>query len=251
LVGLGVSFLIDAATYFIGISYFWFIQPTANERTESDANQSLIGSMQVVMAFIRSDRQLRTLFGLMMLFGLFLSGAIRVGFPLLANTLLTGGVRYFGYMSSAFGAGMLAGMVSLKFLPQPPQAVSGVVVLFLFACLPAGLIVLGLFPSIEVMLTTIFTMGATFGYVNIYLLSWLQRRTPPHLLGRMMAVVLFSTIGLSPVSQAGVGYLLDLNIQVTLIGIGSLVLLLLIVTGTNRAMWSLKNSIADAVLPGD
>jgi hypothetical protein len=58
-----------------------------------------------------------------------------------------------------------------------------------------------------------------------------------------MAVVLFSTIGLSPVSQALMGYLLDLNIRVSLVGVGSLVLVLLVVTGTNREMWGLKDKL--------
>lgn len=142
-------------------------------------------------------------------------------------------------MSSAFGGGMLIGMISVKLLPRPPQAISGITMLTTFAFLPAGLILLGLPAPIRVSLVVIFIMGTTFGYVNIYLLSWLQRRTPLHLLGRIMAVVLFSTIGLSPVSQALMGYLFDLNLQATLIGVGSLVLLVLILTSTQREMWSL------------
>jgi hypothetical protein len=58
-----------------------------------------------------------------------------------------------------------------------------------------------------------------------------------------MAVVLFSTIGLSPVSQVLMGYLLDLNIQAALMGVGVLVLLLLVLTAANREMWGLKEKL--------
>jgi hypothetical protein len=138
---------------------------------------------------------------------------------------------------------MLTGMIAIKLLPKPPQAVSGILLLSVFAFLPGGLILLGSAPPIGVSLVIILIMGTAFGYVNITLLSWLQRRTPTRLLGRVMAVVLFSTIGLSPVSQVLMGYLLGLNIQAALMGVGVLVLLLLVLTAANREMWGLKEKL--------
>ena len=234
---LGLVFLINAATFFAGISVFWRIQVGEDVRPVAGSADSLVTSIRSVIQYIGTEPQLRNLFGLMMILGLFLSGTIRVGFPLLADTQLSGGARAFGYMTSAFGAGILTGMIGVKLLPRPPQTISGIVVLSLFAFVPAGVILLGFAPPLPATLTIILVMGAAFGYVNIYLLSWLQRRTPGHLLGRIIAVVLFSTIGLSPISQVLMGYLLDRNLQATMIGVGSLVLMLLIVIGTNRKMW--------------
>ena len=234
---LGLVFLINAATFFAGISVFWRIQVGEDVRPVAGSADSLVTSIRSVIQYIWTEPQLRNLFGLMMILGLFLSGTIRVGFPLLADTQLSGGARAFGYMTSAFGAGILTGMIGVKLLPRPPQTISGIVVLSLFAFVPAGVILLGFAPPLPATLTIILVMGAAFGYVNIYLLSWLQRRTPGHLLGRIIAVVLFSTIGLSPISQVLMGYLLDRNLQATMIGVGSLVLMLLIVIGANRKMW--------------
>ena len=234
---LGLVFLINAATFFAGISVFWRIQVGEDVRPVAGSADSLVTSIRSVIQYIGIEPQLRNLFGLMMILGLFLSGTIRVGFPLLADTQLSGGARAFGYMTSAFGAGILTGMIGVKLLPRPPQTISGIVVLSLFAFVPAGVILLGFAPPLPATLTIILVMGAAFGYVNIYLLSWLQRRTPGHLLGRIIAVVLFSTIGLSPISQVLMGYLLDRNLQATMIGVGSLVLMLLIVIGANRKMW--------------
>jgi len=234
---LGLVFLINAATFFAGISVFWRIQVGEDVRPVAGSADSLVTSIRFVIQYIWTEPQLRNLLGLMMVLGLFLSGTIRVGFPLLADTQLSGGARAFGYMTSAFGAGILTGMIGVKLLPRPPQTISGIVVLSLFAFVPAGVILLGFAPPLPATLTIILVMGAAFGYVNIYLLSWLQRRTPGHLLGRIIAVVLFSTIGLSPISQVLMGYLLDRNLQATMIGVGSLVLMLLIVIGANRKMW--------------
>lgn len=238
--GIGFIFLINAVTFFAGISLFWRIHIGDDFRPHQDSHESLIKSIHYVIKYIRTEPQLSNLIGLMMVLGLFLTGTIRVGFPLIADTQLSGGARDFGYMTSAFGAGMLTGMIGVKLLPRPPQAISGLIVLSLFAFMPAGLILLGFTPPLEASLAIILVMGAAFGYVNIYLLSWLQRRTPSHLFGRIIAVVLFSTLGLSPISQVLMGYLLDQNLPATMIGVGSLVLILLIVIGVNRKMWSLQ-----------
>ncbi|HEX6303058.1 MAG TPA: MFS transporter [Anaerolineales bacterium] len=238
--GMGLVFLINAVTFFAGISLFWRIHIGDDFRPHQDSHESLINSIHYVIKYIRTEPQLSNLIGLMMVLGLFLTGTIRVGFPLIADTQLSGGARDFGYMTSAFGAGMLTGMIGVKLLPRPPQAISGLIVLSLFAFMPAGLILLGFTPPLEASLAIILVMGAAFGYVNIYLLSWLQRRTPSHLFGRIIAVVLFSTLGLSPISQVLMGYLLDQNLPATMIGVGSLVLILLIVIGVNRKMWSLQ-----------
>lgn len=237
--GLGLAFLIDALTYFIGITFFWFIQLDGDLMAEGSSEGSLIESIRAILEYVMDDQQLRNLFGLMSLFGLFLTGTIRVGFPLLAD--LTGDAQDLGYMTSSFGAGMLVGMAFVKLAPRPPERVAGLIVLLQFGLLPIGLILLGTILPLPAALVVILVMGAAFGYVNIFLLSWLQRRTPGSLLGRMMAVVFFATIGLSPISQALMGYLLDLSMQVTFIGVGCTAFIILLLTGANRDMWKLPD----------
>jgi hypothetical protein len=56
----------------------------------------------------------------------------------------------------------------------------------------------------------------------------------------VIALVLFASIGLSPLSQMLVGYLLDWNIRATMIGVGSLLLVVLIARSANRELWSLQ-----------
>ena len=240
LTGLGVVFLMNAITFIAGISFFKRIRIRSEAQTRSESGDSLIQSIRSVFEYIRTEKQLKNLIGLITVAGLFLTGIIRVGFPLLADRQLAGGVRDFGYMTSVFGGGVLAGMVSVKILPKPPRRISGVLVLSIFAFLPAGMILLGFSPPFLTSLAIILVMGLSFGYVNIYLFSWLHRRTPSHLLGRVIALVLFASIGLSPLSQMLVGYLLDWNIRATMIGVGSLLLVVLIARSANRELWSLQ-----------
>ncbi len=236
--GLGLAFLVDAATFLVGISFFWAIRPSEALGVDDGTDEPLIRAVGRVFEYIGTDAQLKYLFGLMSVLGLVLTGTIRVGFPLLAEA--AGGVRDFGNMTSAFGAGMVLGMVGVKVFPRPPKAISGLVMLGWFSAVPAGLIVLSFTPAIATILGVILLMGIGFGYVFIYMLSWLQRRTPKRMHGRIMAVVFFTTIGLSPISQIVMGYLLDLSLQGTLLGVGSFVLGLILLAGARRGMWRLR-----------
>lgn len=238
--GLGLVFLLDAVTFLVGVAFFWGIRLPKMARDERPREESLVSSIRHVVEYIGSDVQLKFLFTLMAVLGLVLTGTIRVAFPLLAES--AGGVQDFGNMTSAFGAGMVVGMLAIRALPSPPKAYSGIITLGLFSFVPIGLIVLGFVPAITTIVAVIALMGAGFGYVFIFLLSWLQRRTPTEMHGRIMSVVFFSTIGLSPVSQILMGYLLDVSLQGTLIGVGSLVLGLLLLVGARREMWGLEEA---------
>jgi MFS family permease len=240
ILGVGLAILFNALTYLLGISLFWRIQSKEPLQSVTEHENPLLRSIPEIVIFIRLDRLLRHMVPLLLLLGLFLTGTIRVGFPLFADAFFARGAQAFGYMTSAFGAGVLLGMIGVRLLPSPPKQTSGLLISLLLGLVPIGLILLAFVPPLLLSLTTILGMGLSVGYVMIYLLSWLQRRTPSHLLGRMMAVVFFSTIGMAPLSQVLMGYLLDLHIQYAMFGVGVVVLLVLAVTSLRREVWSLE-----------
>ncbi len=45
-------------------------------------------------------------------------------------------------------------------------------------------------------------LGLGNGYISIMLFTWMQIRTPKHMLGRMMSMMMLSNSGLVPISQA-------------------------------------------------
>ena len=240
--GIGIAFLINAITFWAGISFFLPIQADDNQKLESGGEQSLYDSIPALIQYLRRDVRLMYLLALTLTLGLFLTGTIRVGFALLADTQLSGNVLDLGYMTSAFGTGVLLGMIGRQWLPKPAESIAGLVSLGLFSIVPLGLISLGIIRAIVPILGIILLMGAAVGYIMILLLSWIQRRTPRPLLGKMMAAVFFSTIGLSPISQILMGSLLDINLRATFISVGLLLLAITAITAANRTMWSLESN---------
>ncbi len=236
--GLGLAFLVNAVTFVAGVALFRRIQGSPREGSPPPTG-SLLASLGDLAAFVRADRRMKYLLGLLMALGLFLSGTVRVGFPLLAERYY-GGVQALGALTSAIGVGTALGTLALRLLPRPPKAWSGTVVLALFSSFPVGLMLLALVPPFWAGLAVVVVMGLGLGYVMLYLISWLQRWTPASMHGRVMALAFFFTLGLSPLSQVLMGFLLDRALRSTLLGIGSLVLALLLLAATRREMRGLE-----------
>ena len=74
--------------------------------------------------------------------------------------------------------------------------------------------------------------GLAGGYVEIIFVSWIQGRTPPAMLGRIMSLMLASTVGMYPVSVAVSGALIKLSLKWVFIGSGGLMALFSIVIGS-------------------
>ena len=64
-------------------------------------------------------------------------------------------------------------------------------------------------------------MGAGGAVVNVMLITWLQARTEPSLLGRVMSVVMFAAVGLTPLSYAVAGFAAEAHVTAMFVGSGA------------------------------
>ncbi len=82
-------------------------------------------------------------------------------------------------------------------------------------------------------------MGLGQGYVVIQFITWLQLRTAPHMLGRMMSVLLFAVVGLSPLSSTVAGALIQWNAPAVMIGAGVLMVAIVGIAALSPSVWRL------------
>jgi len=52
-------------------------------------------------------------------------------------------------------------------------------------------------------------IGLGAGFINVRIVAWLQARTPEAMRGRVMSLVLLGAVGLSPISLAVSGVIID------------------------------------------
>lgn len=79
-------------------------------------------------------------------------------------------------------------------------------------------------------------MGTANGYANIMMITWLQRKVAPEMMGRIMSLVIFAAIGLNPISTALAGALIGLNVTVLLVCSGILMTTFTLFAAFSRAV---------------
>src|SRR5260370_26593606 len=149
-------------------------------------------------------------------------GPVVVGIPVLAATRLPEGAAAFGIIMSAFGGGALLGIILSGVLPPLKPEHFGMMLMFIISFMGFGVALMPLFASTPVVAAIMLLIGITNGYVNIHFFTWLQKRIPQELMGRVMSLLMFSSVGLAPVSYTLAGAILQINLNVLFIGGGML-----------------------------
>ena len=88
-----------------------------------------------------------------------------------------------------------------------------------------AMLVVALAPTMWVVFGALGVMGGLIGYTNIVALSWLQRRVDPAMIGRVMAIVMLMGFGITPLSYALAGWLLDVNATALFAGAAVIIIL--------------------------
>jgi hypothetical protein len=82
----------------------------------------------------------------------------------------------------------------------------------------------GVLPSFAGVWLSLAAIGVAIGYANIVAISWIQRRVDHAMTGRVMSLVMLMGFGITPLSLALSGLLVDLDATLLFVGAGLLVL---------------------------
>jgi MFS family permease len=225
--GIGLAFAIDALSFAVSAACLWLMHGGGRISISSETSQkeSVWASITAGMQYLWKDEALRTMFLIIMAMNFLFTGPLLVGIPVLADKYLPEGAVAFGLLMSAYAGGNLTGYLLAGSLPRPTGKVMSI---FLISMLGAFGVALGLFGFIRLTwvdfgLNLILGMGN--GYIAILMFTWMQTRTPREMLGRMMSMVMLSSTGLIPISQAISGAVSKWSLMALFASAGVLILL--------------------------
>ncbi len=216
--GIGLAFGLDGLSFLASVVALYRMQVSRPVPTSDQP--AVLDSIKEGLKFVWDSMVLRLLFIVVMGINFFVVGPFSVGVPVLADDRLSGGAAAFGIIMSAFGGGALAGIILAGVLPRPRAARFGTILLVCVAMLGVGLMALPISDATAIVAVISLLMGVFNGYVNILAITWLQKRIPEALMGRVMSLIMFASLGLVPVSSALSGAILDLNIEALFVGSG-------------------------------
>lgn len=205
--GMGLAFSIDAVSFLFSLASLFMI------RIHSDSHppQPVGGVLADVATGIRAiwaDLPLRAFILYAAVVAVFVGGPVQVGLPVLANTRLDLGAASLGILMAANGGGILVGSFASGIGARLMRGRLGLMVLGIDGL--SGLVLAGL-TLIHTTLTgaaLLACIGVLAGIAQIAIFTWIQRRVAQEMMGRTMSVLLFTFMGLGPVSAAVAGALL-------------------------------------------
>ncbi|MDE2346020.1 MAG: MFS transporter, partial [Gammaproteobacteria bacterium] len=171
------------------------------------------GLLANVAAGIRnvwSDLPLRAFILYAAVVSVFVGGPIQVGLPVLADTRLDLGAASLGILMTANASGIFVGSFLSGVGTRLAHGRLGLMVLCIDSIAGLTLAALTLVHSTLTGAVLLACVGLLSGSMQIAMYTWIQQRVPQEMLGRTMSVLLFTFMGLGPVSAAIAGGLLKL-----------------------------------------
>ena len=131
---------------------------------------------------------------------LVMMGPLEVLMPFVVKNQLGGDATDHGLVLGAFGIGGALGSLAMASLRMPRRYLTWMNLMWGVGCLP--LLAFGFATAVWQMVVAGFVLGAAFSAPMVIWGTLLQRRVPPHLLGRVASLDFFVSISLMPVSMA-------------------------------------------------
>jgi len=246
LFGVGLAFGIDSVTFAISAMMLWLMRLGGKLHSSTDAQdkESVWAAIMTGLKYVWKDEALRLMFLIIAAVNFLFVGPILVGIPVLADQRLAEGAVAFGLLMSGFAGGNLGGFLLAGALPKPTGRTMR---LFLVVLLAAFGIVMGMMGFINLTgidFGLLLLLGLGNGYVTIILFTSIQTRAPRTMLGRIMSLLMLSSIGLVPVSQVISGAIGAWNLTFLFVSAGGVIVLVTIWAAFQPAMVTFSESLS-------
>jgi MFS family permease len=159
-----------------------------------------------------------------------IAGPASVGIAFIAKQKF-GSPSSFGLLMSALAAGSLVGMLLAGLAKHRRR---GRLLLLVSTIIGISLGTLGLIHHLPLLAAVLALMSATAAFLNVQLIVWFQQRVERVMMGRVMSVMMFASVGLMPFSLAAAGVAIKWSLPGMFIAGGVLVLLVTLLAATRR-----------------
>jgi Transmembrane secretion effector len=223
--GIGWAFVGDAACFALGFLLILGLPADlrAGPAGRAHPDGGLGGQIVAGLRYAWADIGIRVTLIVVAVIDFAANGAIGIGLPTLAHGRFAAGAAGFGILLGAWGVGATAGAVSAGIVPPPKRF--GMLIVLLCVWLGAGVVAVGLLPSLPPAAVVMGLTGVATGVVNTYGISWLQRRTDRAMQGRVMSLVMLASMGLTPIAYAVSGAIAQVNVTLLFAIAGGMMLL--------------------------
>lgn len=210
--GLANAFALDSVTFFVSALTLLFVR-TRNFEKEEDSGTSMLEEIREAVTFVWKVPAFRLGFLGIAALEFFFQAPIFVGLPALADLRFEEGAYIYGLQIAAYGTGAFLGASSAGLFraPSDENIVRIMFTLFTFSGATIALIVL--YPPYWWGMVVFFIAGCGDSWIWVHFTTLLQKRTPEKLLGRVMSLLMFMSVGLLPIAAVIMGVAFEINLE--------------------------------------
>jgi MFS family permease len=217
--GVASAFSIDAVSFLFIIAALLMLRnppPVESAAPRSNIAHSILEGLR----YVKNDIALRTLLLVAAVLNFCITGPLSVGVAFLAKSEF-GSPTAYGLLMSSVAAGSLVGLLLAAARQQRKR---GWILLAVSVVIGICTASIGLFSQLWSLLPILFVMSASAGFLNVHLMAWFQQRVDRAMLGRVISVLMFASLGLMPLSLAAAGVAVQWSLSGMFAGAGALVL---------------------------
>ncbi|MFC4942738.1 MFS transporter [Pseudonocardia sp. GCM10023141] len=197
----GVAILLAAAAYLVALLALLVMRTLPV--TPAAEHSSVLHDLAEGFRYLFRTGWLFASLAFATLYVLVIIGPIEVLLPFAVRDNTGSGAGGFAFVLGAFGVGGAIGSLVVSSLAMPRRYLT--VMLLLWGAGAAPLVLLGITAQLWVMAIAVFAVGFTGSAAIVIWGTLLQRRVPPHLLGRVSSLDFFVSLALMPISMAMAG----------------------------------------------
>lgn len=200
---ISFAFAVDAAAMSVAVILMCFMRISVKPAGEG----KLLRLIRQGLLFCWKDKGIRLVLGYLVLISFFLQGPLFAVLPLFTKINLGLYERAYGSLYAMIGMGTILG-AGIAVATQLSARKLGVVVLCCDLVIGIGFYSLGRVHNPIAAGALLLTMGGGLGLTMVAGTTWFQTRTPGEYMGRVMSLVMFAILGLTPISATIAGYLI-------------------------------------------
>jgi MFS family permease len=185
-------------------------------------HEPFLAAIATAVRYVVADRAVLVTMLISLVLNFSLNGPVMVGMPWLADQRFDAGPAGLGILTAAWAAGALVGVIvaGSATVERQGRVLLGIV----FLC-GACEVLVGVLPSLPLVWIALAVLGISIGYANIVAVSWIQARVDRSMTGRVMSLVMLMGFGITPLSLAVSGFVIDIDATALFVGAAALVLL--------------------------
>ncbi len=229
--GTASALFIDAVSFLFIIGALWSL-PDPPSAAVGSPRKNVMRSIFDGLQYVGRDEALSSLMLVIAVLNFAIGGPVSIGIAFMAKQEF-GSATAFGLLVSAMAAGALAGTLLAGLSKQRNR---GRLLLVISAVIGVCLGSLGLLHGMAPLVAVLLLMGVASAFLNVQLITWFQQRIEHAMMGRVMSVLMFSAVGLMPVSLALAGVAIRWSLPGTFLVSGCMVLLVTLMAASRRTV---------------